>query len=64
MALKAFVNVRQNDWDERVADAVVAINTANHATTAATPFEIVYGRAADLPHERLWRMGFRPMSVS
>ncbi len=36
-------------------DAVVAVNTAKQDDTEATPFEIVYGRLAELLHERLKR---------
>ena len=54
MAFKAFVNTKHTDWDEKIVDAVVAINTAKQDATEATPFEIVYGRPAELPHERLF----------
>lgn len=54
MALKAFVNTRHTDWDEKIADAVIAINTAKQEATEVTPFEIVYGHSAELPHERLF----------
>ncbi|KZS04739.1 Uncharacterized protein APZ42_032245 [Daphnia magna] len=51
MALKAFVNTRHTDWDEKIVDAVIAINTAKQEATEATPFEVVYGRSAELSHE-------------
>lgn len=54
MALKAFVNTRHTDWDEKIVDAVIAINTAKQEATEATPFEVVYGRSAELSHERLF----------
>lgn len=54
MALKAFVNTRHTDWDEKIVDAVIAINTAKQEATEVTPFEIVYGRSAELPHERMF----------
>ena len=54
MAIKAFVNTKHTNWDEKIVDAVVAINTAKQDATEATPFEIVYGRLAELPHERLF----------
>ena len=54
MALKAFVDTKHTDWDEKIADAVIAINTAKQEATEVTPFEIVYGHSAELPHERLF----------
>ncbi|KZR97561.1 Uncharacterized protein APZ42_007487, partial [Daphnia magna] len=54
MALKAFVNTRHTDWDEKIVDAVIAINTAKQEATEATPFEVVYGRSSELSHERLF----------
>ena len=54
IAFKAFVNTKHTNWDEKIVNAVVAINTAKQDATEATPFEIVYGRLAELPHERLF----------
>jgi hypothetical protein len=54
MAFKAFVNTTHTYWDEKIVDAVIAINTAKQEATEVTPFEVVYGRSAELPHERLF----------
>ncbi len=53
-ALKAFVNPAQNNWDEKVTDAVVAINSSKQSSTEVSPYEIVYGQTMELPHERLF----------
>ena len=42
--IAAFVDMEQDDWDEKVADAVFAVNTAKQATTKISPFELVFGR--------------------
>lgn len=49
--IAAFVNLNHTDWDLRLAEAIFAINTAKHFTTEITPFELVFGRTAVLPHE-------------
>ena len=54
MALKAYIDKNQRNWDELLPGAVMAINTAKQSSTGLTPFEIIYGRKADLPHERLF----------
>jgi transposase InsO family protein len=53
-ALKAFVNPAENDWDEKVTDAVVAINSSRQSSTGVSPYEIIYGQTMELPHERLF----------
>ena len=37
MAIKAFVNTKHTNWDEKIVDAVVAINTAKQDATEVTP---------------------------
>lgn len=49
--LAAFVNWSQDDWDEKLPQAIFAINTAKQSTTQITPFELVYGRPPVLSHE-------------
>jgi len=49
--LAAFVNWRHDDWDEKLPQAIFAINTAKQSTTRISPFELVYGRPAVLSHE-------------
>jgi ribonuclease HI len=50
-AFRAYVNVEQTDWDLHVPAATFAINTARQDTTQRSPFELIYGRIAVLPHE-------------
>lgn len=56
LAISAFINVLQNDWDDHLASAIYAINTARHSTTEQTPFEMVYGRLPNtsLENEFCW----------
>jgi len=49
--LAAFINLNQDDWDEKLPQAIFAINTAKQSTTQITPFELVYGRPPVLAHE-------------
>jgi hypothetical protein len=42
------------NWDELLPEAAVALNTAKQSSTGLTPFEILYGWKAELPHERLF----------
>ena len=54
MAVKAFVSENQRNWDERLPEAVIAINTARQSSTQRSPFEVIYGRIDKLPHESLF----------
>jgi hypothetical protein len=47
--LAAFVSVKQNDWDSYLAPLCFAYNTAVHATTRCTPFELMFGRTPKVP---------------
>lgn len=49
--LSAYVNTSHKNWDEYVNTAAFALNTSRQETTCQTPFELVYGRLATLPHE-------------
>lgn len=49
--LKGFVNENQTDWDEHLPDATLCINTSQQSSTKRTPFELVHGRTAVLPHQ-------------
>lgn len=49
--LRSRINVNQDDWDLCLPLATLSINTAKQKMTGHTPFELVYGRAAILPHE-------------
>jgi hypothetical protein len=50
-AIKSFINERQDNWDLAIPSAQLCINTSRQDTTQMTPFELVYGRPAVLPHE-------------
>lgn len=52
MAFKAYVNSTHTNWDTKVSNATLAINTAKQASTEVTLFEVVYGRQPEFPNER------------
>jgi transposase InsO family protein len=52
--LAAFVNLKHDDWDVKLHQAVFAINSAKQSTTQKSPFELVYGRPAVTPDEVLF----------
>ncbi|KZR96989.1 Uncharacterized protein APZ42_008364 [Daphnia magna] len=52
LVMKAFVNSTHTNWDTKVSNATLAINTAKQASTEVTPFEVVYGRLPEFPNER------------
>jgi hypothetical protein len=43
-AIAGFISPNHRDWDERLSDAVSAINSAKQSTTKHSPFQLVYGR--------------------
>lgn len=43
-ALAAFISPTHADWDDRLPDAVFAINSAKQSTVQYSPFQLVYGR--------------------
>jgi hypothetical protein len=47
--LRAFVNFQQDDWDERLDLAELAINNSVHASTGFTPFRLTFGQEVQLP---------------
>ena len=48
--LKSMIVTGQKDiWDEMLPTCVFAYNTAKQETTLYTPFEIIFGRKANLP---------------
>ena len=48
--LTQFVNEhRQNDWDNKLNKLSFAYNTAVHAVTKFSPFELMFGRIPKLP---------------
>jgi hypothetical protein len=42
--LRAYVNHRQNDWDQLLTVAEFTINNAKQASTGYSPFELTYGQ--------------------
>ncbi len=46
-----FLNADHTDWDEHLPFATLCINTARQSSTKRTPFELVHGRTAVLPHQ-------------
>jgi len=47
--LRCFCDSRNNDWDKWLPFACFVYNTTPHTMTKCTPFEIVFGRKANLP---------------
>jgi hypothetical protein len=57
--LRARVNFRQDDWDEHLSAAELAVNNAVHASTGFTPFYLNFGHEVELPLDRAIA-GLRP----
>jgi hypothetical protein len=47
--LRSYVNDKGNDWDQHLATAELAYNTATQESTGYTPFRLSYGMEARLP---------------
>lgn len=47
--LRNYAGGDPTSWDEYLAPAVFAYNTHTHRTTMKTPFELVFGRVANVP---------------
>ena len=47
-----FLNEKKEDWDVYIDCHVFAYNTAKHASSLYSPFEVIFGRKAVLPIER------------
>lgn len=47
--LKNFINEDQSNWDEWLPYAMFTYNTTPHSATKFTPYELLYGRQAELP---------------
>ena len=46
-----YVNEKKEDWDDYIDCHVFAYNTAMHAFSLYTPFEVMFGRKAIFPVE-------------
>jgi len=47
--LRAYVNLRQSDWDEHLVAAEFALNSAKQASTGFSPFYLNCGREVSVP---------------
>jgi hypothetical protein len=47
--LRCFCNPRGNDWDKWLPFACFVYNTTPHTMTKYTPYEILFGRKANIP---------------
>ena len=47
--LRSVVNFEQDDWEDHLAAAELAVNNARNETTGLSPFYMFYGREARLP---------------
>src|SRR6202034_1926587 len=47
--LRSVIDFSQNDWDEHLAAAELAINNSKSETTGFSPFYLFYGREARMP---------------
>lgn len=49
--LRSFTNVHQSDWDEWTKFYAFTFNTTPHTEHNYTPYELIFGRKAILPHD-------------
>ena len=49
--LRCFCNEKQTEWEKWTPFATFVYNTTPHSVTRYTPFELMYGRIANLPGE-------------
>lgn len=47
--LRAYVNFKQDDWDERLSAVELAVNNSVHASTGFTPFHLNSGQEVLMP---------------
>ena len=47
--LRSVINFEQDDWEDHLAAAELAVNNARNETTGLSPFYMFYGREARLP---------------
>lgn len=52
-ALSMYVNDHQRDWDLYIPYVLLAYRTSRHASTALSPFSLLYGRDAYSPIDRV-----------
>lgn len=49
--LRSFTNEHHNDWDDWIQFYSFVYNTTPHSDTEFTPFELIFGRTANLPQD-------------
>jgi hypothetical protein len=47
--LRAYISFEQNDWDEHLTAAELAVNNSKHASTGYSPFFLNYGHEIHMP---------------
>jgi len=50
--LRCFCNRRNNNWDKWLPFACFVYNATPHTMTKYTPYEILFGRKANIPGQR------------
>jgi len=48
-ALSKFAQEKRESWDEQLVEVVYSYNTAVQESTRRSPFEVMFGRKANLP---------------
>jgi hypothetical protein len=51
--LRAYVNYEQNDWDEHLTAAEIAINNGQHTSSRYSPYFLNYGKHPSFPINRI-----------
>lgn len=51
--MRSFTNEHQSDWDEWTKFYEFSYNTTPHTDHNFTPFELVFGKKATLPHDTI-----------
>ena len=62
--LRAYVDKKQNDWDEHLTAIEIAYNNSKQASTGFTPFFLNYGRHPTLPLASSIPSSSSPLSTS
>ena len=52
--VRCVINENQDNWDEVIPKVLFAYNTAVHATTKMSPFELLYGRKPKFPSDLMF----------
>lgn len=49
--MKAYIKTQQDDWDDHLPATLSINSSTRQSSTRSTPFELVYGGVAVLPHQ-------------